>query len=551
MDEMLDAAPCGFLRFADNGTILAANATLHAWLGYAPGSLVGQRFEALLSPSGRVFYHTYVFPLIKHHGEVEELYLTLRDTQGNDMPVLLNAARRTHAGVQAYSCVLTPMRQRGRYEGELLQARHVAQAAIAAETSARAALAEERAQLAEHVAERTADLSAANAALARAARLKDEFLASMSHELRTPLSAILGFAEAIREQVYGALNERQDRALQRIEETGRHLLALINEILDFAKIGAGKLELARELVSIEQICQASLYVVSPAAQAKQIALPYTRDPAAKRAYADARRLKQILINLLSNAVKFTPEGGSVGLDVTLDEAAGALRFSVWDTGIGIAADQLAHVLEPFVQLDGRLARQYEGTGLGLALVTRMAELHGGSLTVASEEGVGSRFTVALPWCDEAPAPPESRATETQPAEHDRAPAGRPTLLLADDNEASLQLLTTCFEAAGYRVAVARNGAEAVERARDSGAALIVMDIQMPGVDGLEATRHIRADAQTCTTPIIALTALELPGDRERCLAAGADEYLTKPVHLQALLKTIGARISRRLEHNHA
>ena len=544
MDEMLDAAPCGFLRFTDDGTILAANATLHAWLGYAPASLAGRRFEALLSPSGRVFYQTYVFPLLKHHGEVEELYLALRDQQGNDMPVLLNAARRTHAGAQAYSCVLMPMRQRGRYEGELLQARRVAQAAMAAETSARTALVEERAQLAGHVAERTADLSAANAALARAARLKDEFLASMSHELRTPLSAILGFAEAMREQVYGALNERQDRALQRIEDTGRHLLALINDILDFAKIGAGKLELARELVSIDQVCQASLYVVSPAAQAKQITLQCRRDPDAKRVAADARRLKQILINLLSNAVKFTPEGGTVGLDVMLDEAAAALRFSVWDTGIGIAADQLAHVLEPFVQLDGRLARQYEGTGLGLALVTRMAELHGGSLTVASEVGVGSRFTVALPWCDEAPA-------AIEPAALYPAPAGRPTLLLAEDNEASLQLLTSSLDDAGYRVVVARNGAEAAERARDSGVALILMDLQMPGVDGLEATRHIRADAQTQAVPIIALTALELPGDRERCLAAGADEYLAKPIHLQTLLKTIGARLIRRPEHDHA
>ena len=263
-----------------------------------------------------------------------------------------------------------------------------------------------------------------------------------------------------------------------------------------------------------------------------------------RMLGDPKRIKQILVNLLSNAVKFTPPGGEVSLTVAANHAEGVVRFIVRDTGIGIAEHDLGRLFQPFSQLDAGLARQHEGTGLGLALVTRMAELHGGSLTVASEVGVGSRFTVALPWCDEAPA-------AIEPAALYPAPAGRPTLLLAEDNEASLQLLTSSLDDAGYRVVVARNGAEAAERARDSGVALILMDLQMPGVDGLEATRHIRADAQTQAVPIIALTALELPGDRERCLAAGADEYLAKPIHLQTLLKTIGARLIRRPEHDHA
>jgi PAS domain S-box-containing protein len=538
------------------------------------------------------------------------------------------------------------------------------------------ALAEERALLARRVAERTADLSAANAQLARAARLKDEFLASMSHELRTPLNAVLGLSEALREQAYGALNEKQDRALRTVEESSRHLLDLINDILDLAKIGAGKLELVLEETVVEQLCLASVRMVRQAAQQKQISVRVALDPQARYVMADARRLKQILVNLLTNAVKFTPAEGSVGLEVQADAMQHALRFTVWDTGIGIAPHQLEQLFQPFVQLDSRLARQYEGTGLGLALVYRMAELHGGSVAVTSHEGIGSRFTVSLPWYIERPATtlrvleaapivatrlPQraliiedsptaaelaarhlaelgiisqtltyggdavSRAREFQPglilldlilpdisgwdvlhqlkaaadtraipviiasvvddetqglargaAAHlvkpiaradlhrvveglfrEGAPlpaatqpqraapsARRPTILLAEDNEANILTVADYLEFAGYHVLVARNGAEALERARETLPALIVMDVQMPGMDGLEAMQHIRRDLRLASIPIIALTALAMPGDQERCLAAGANAYLSKPVGLKELAAMVASQLRR-------
>ena len=247
------------------------------------------------------------------------------------------------------------------------------------------------------VQQRTEELSAANAQLARAMRSRDEFLATMSHELRTPLTAILGMSEALMGQGHGSLNERQERYLGYIEESGQHLLALINDILDVVQIESGKLELTMAPVSIEALCAASLRLIGKAAGQKELTVNCAIDPQIDQVPADERRLKQVLVNLLSNAVKFTPKGGTVGLEVNGDAAAGVVRFSVWDTGIGINEDDFERLFKPFVQLDSRLSRQYGGSGLGLALVQRITELHGGSVTVDSSLGRGSRFTVALPW----------------------------------------------------------------------------------------------------------------------------------------------------------
>ncbi|MFL5802378.1 MAG: PAS domain S-box protein [Roseiflexaceae bacterium] len=543
------------------------------------------------------------------------------------------------------------------------------------------ALVEERALLARRVEERTADLSAANAELARTARLKDEFLASMSHELRTPLNAVLGLSEALQEQVYGSLNAAQLKALKNIEESGCHLLDLINDILDLAKIGAGKLNLALGPVVLGAICQASVRLIKPEAHKKHLTLETIFDPAVSLLRADARRLKQVMVNLLSNAVKFTPEGGTVGLEVVGDIVQQVVRLTVWDSGLGIAEEDLSRLFQPFVQLDSRLARQYNGTGLGLALVYRIDEMHGGSVSVTSEPGVGSRFTASLPWHSEGGAVEPSdvtlsptaapsarpairqalivedsptaaaqlvryldelgvtavthpqgedaitRVLEVQPdliildillpdtsgwevlerlkaeprtqpipvlivsvmddrsyglalgaadylvkpftrqdvqevlrrlghpggnavdpALHvplDQAPL-HPTILLAEDNEANITTMLDYLRAKGYQVVVARNGAEAITRAREVRPAVILMDIQMPGMDGLEAIRRIRTQRNVAQTPIIALTALAMPGDRERCLAAGADDYLSKPVSLKRLAMAIQAQLQQYL-----
>lgn len=413
---------------------------------------------------------------------------------------------------------------------------------IAERQRVEAALEAERAQLARHVAERTADLSAANAALERASRMKDEFLASMSHELRTPLNAILVGAETLNEQVFGPLNGPQRGLVDTVIDSGRHLLALINDILDLSKVEAGQLELQLDTVDLAQLCEASLRMVRQLAHARQLRVITAIDSDVELIVADPRRLKQILVNLLSNAVKFTPDGGSIGLEVQGDRVAGLIYMTVWDTGVGIAAADQARLFRPFVQLDSSLARKHQGTGLGLALVARLTELHGGGVSLESEPGHGSRFTISLPWRQAIPAAgpagcePAAGADAAEPIAADGAPA--PLLLLVDDHLVNINLVADYLLSRGYRVAVAYSGAQAVAAAQELQPALILMDIQMPGMDGLEAMRRIRATPALATTPIIALTALAMIGDRERCLAAGADDYLSKPVVLRELLARI-------------
>ena len=260
-----------------------------------------------------------------------------------------------------------------------------------------AAVQQERQSLAQRVAERTAELLAANEELARAVRLKDEFLANMSHELRTPLNAVLGLSEALQEEVYGPLTQRQKKSLASIERSGRHLLDLINDILDISRIEADRLTLDRRLVTVASLCQSNLDMVKPDAGKKNVDLSIHLDGQMPTLTADERRLRQILVNLLANAIKFTPEGGKVGLDVTSDPGTKTTSFTVWDTGIGIAPEDLERIFQPFVQLDASLSRHYAGTGLGLALATRLARMHGGDVTVESQVNEGSRFTVTIPW----------------------------------------------------------------------------------------------------------------------------------------------------------
>ncbi|MFO0891276.1 MAG: response regulator [Isosphaeraceae bacterium] len=386
--------------------------------------------------------------------------------------------------------------------------------------------------------ERSDALSRANAELQRASRLKDEFLANMSHELRTPLNGILGISEGLLEGVYGRLDEAQHRSVSDIRECGQHLLALINDVLDVAKIEAGMVRLDLEEVEVEPLCNASIRFVREAAQKKSIALRLTVDPAAGTIVADGRRLKQVLVNLLSNAVKFTEPRGSVGLDVAAVATAREVAFTVWDTGIGISQEGLDQLFRPFMQLDAGLSRHQGGTGLGLVLVKRLTELHGGSLRVQSAPGKGSRFTVAVPRTREstavvsAPQAADDAALPEAAAPDPIPPI--PKILVVDDDPTSVRAMEDYLRFKGCSVEVTRDGESAIDCAKGMSPDLILMDIQMPGLDGLEAIRRIRALTGIGGVPIIALTALAMREDRGRALEAGADEYVTKPVNLSEL-----------------
>ena len=401
------------------------------------------------------------------------------------------------------------------------------------------AVKQERESLAKRVEERTFELQQANAELARAARMKDEFLATMSHEFRTPLHTILGMTEALAEEAFGTLTPKQRDALTSIDESGRHLLALIRDILDLAKIGAGKLELLITPVNLESVCQASLRFIKQDAGKKRMAVVFDFHSDVLMIDADERRLKQILVNLLSNAVKFTPEGGRIGLEVS--SQSDAVILAVWDTGIGISPEDLQRVFQPFVQLDGTFTRRHPGTGLGLSLVSRMVEMHGGQISVTSNVGEGSRFTVSLPLRSaavaDADAMPEDADVPPSPGVEETPPpisAGTtPQILVADDHETNAEMLAEYLKLKGYAIIIAKNGKEAVERTIQDRPAVIIMDIQMPVMNGIEAIQQIRT-LPDISPFIIALTALAMPGDRERCIEAGANEYMGKPVNLRKL-----------------
>jgi PAS domain S-box-containing protein len=267
---------------------------------------------------------------------------------------------------------------------------------VTEQRQAQAAIEAERALLAQQVEEQTAELRVADAAVRRAAQLKDQFLANMTHELRTPLSMILNLTRALQEGIYGPLSADQNQSIRMVEESGQRLLTLITDILDFAKISAGELTLVFEPIVIQDICAANLRWIEPLVRKQQLSVTQTIDPSLPAMQADPRYFNQIVRNLLSNAVKFTPAGGQIGLEVSRTDQPGWLHLSVWDTGIGIAAADQERLFEPFVQLQGGLSRPYQGAGLGLVVAARLAELHGGHISVESAPGQGSRFTITLP-----------------------------------------------------------------------------------------------------------------------------------------------------------
>ncbi|MEA5452448.1 PAS domain S-box protein [Leptolyngbya sp. CCNP1308] len=384
-----------------------------------------------------------------------------------------------------------------------------------------------------------------NAELLRATRLKDEFLANMSHELRTPLNAILGMTEGLQDQVFGAINDRQLKALTTVETSASHLLALINDILDVAKIESGQITLHLTPTAIAPLCQSSLMFVQQQAYKKRIQLLNCIFPNLPDLVIDERRVRQILINLLTNAVKFTPEGGRVSLTVTPElrqtgnETQAMLRFAIRDTGIGIAPDNRQKLFQPFIQIDSALNRQYQGTGLGLTLVKQITELHGGQVGLTSEVGVGSCFTIDLPYDPGAGSDPADlqAAAPTDSFTTAALPPPLPLILLAGDQEATISTAVNYLTAKGYRLLVARRGEAAIALALAENPDLIVIDMQLPGVDGLETIRRIRDDPHLADRPIIALTALAA-SDRDRCLSTGANQHLGQPLKLKQLATVI-------------
>jgi two-component system sensor histidine kinase/response regulator len=397
--------------------------------------------------------------------------------------------------------------------------------------------------LEERIRERTEELERTMHTALNASQAKSEFLANMSHELRTPMNGLLGMLDLALD---GGITGEQRDQLETAQRCAYSLLALLNDILDLSKIEAGKMLLEKIPFEVRAVLEDCVKSQAAKATQKKIDLRFDVRPGPQvHLLGDPLRLRQIATNLLSNAIKFTDHGSVV---VNLDFSPGAagqiiVAFQVTDTGPGIAPDKLPTIFDKFTQADGSITRKYGGSGLGLAITRRLVEMHGGDMRVDSVVGRGSTFRVTLP-CEAAPVavpgvlPPGKEAMDE--ALHKPAAA---RLLLVEDNLINQKVVLAILRKKGYRIDVACDGREALDKLHATVYDLVLMDVQMPILDGLEATRLIRREARWDYLPVVAMTAHAMNGDRERCLQAGMNAYISKPVQPAHLVATIERQLA--------
>lgn len=361
LDPTLDRAPCGYASFGDDGELREVNTTLATMLGYGESrDLVGVHIQTILPAGGRIFYQTHIFPLLRLHGTIEEIYVPLRTRNGEDLPVLMNALRRNEGDTAVNQCIFVKMNQRHAFESQLIQARRLAEEANAA---------------------------------------KEKFLSMMSHDLRTPLTAISGYADLMAAAAFGPVTADQRQAMAFIKNACGELLRMINDILGFAQLGSGNIRVNIGTVPVPDAIERAASLLRLRFQEAGIAFHAHAVHSGMAVRADPDRLQQVLLNLLTNASKFTPSRGRIS--VVAEEDEGRVRIRVGDTGIGIDRDHLSKIFEPFVQI-GSTPGSFHGVGLGLAIGRELTRAMGGDLTVESTPGEGSVFTIDLPA-----APPDN------------------------------------------------------------------------------------------------------------------------------------------------
>ncbi|MGI2906540.1 hybrid histidine kinase/response regulator HrmK [Tolypothrix sp. VBCCA 56010] len=381
-------------------------------------------------------------------------------------------------------------------------------------------------------------LESFNQQLQRTNQLKNQFLANTSHEIRTPLSSIIGFTHLLLAQGYDPTRERHQEYLNIIQSSGKHLLALINDILDLSKIEANQLEVQWETVNVPTLCKSVFAFLKEKAANKNLKLRLEIDAKITTLEADSLRLKQMLLNLLFNALKFTT-AGSVGLKVAVKGEF--MYFTVWDTGAGISKEDQTELFQPYFQIANAATGRDEGTGLGLAVTQKLVEIHGGWLKVESKLNQGSRFTIVLPLT-------QKEGVETFRGNVSTEVGGNggnlnnnssSKILLVEDDLPNAKLIKTYLEKLGYQVTWVKNAAEMWQALTQLQPAVILMDVYLPDENGLKLVQQLREKQQYKTIPIIAQTAMAMKGDRETCLTAGVNDYISKPIDLPLLATLVG------------
>jgi len=501
--QILETAHDAFVSIDDAGTVVEWNSQAEATFGWARAEIIGRELADTIVPEGlrdgyrrglQRFLTTGSSPLI---GPLVEL--TGLDRAGREFPVELTICAVATADGYRFNAFLRDISGRRRVEEQVAQA---------------------------------------HSAAVEASRMKSEFLANMSHEIRTPLNGVIGMTGLLLETDLDA--EQRDFA-ETARRSGEVLLEVVNDVLDFSKVEAGKLELECRPFDLRELADDVGALLGAQARAKGLDLRVGVDPGVPvTVTGDPARVRQIITNLAGNAVKFTDEG-EVAVGISLAEAGDhpLVLVEVRDSGMGIAPEDQARLFESFTQADASTTRRYGGTGLGLAISKRLAELMGGSIGLRSAPGAGSTFwfTVRL---GPSPSPTTAVPGPAIPATRD-APAGSAgrRLLVAEDNPVNQRVATAMLARLGYAVDVVADGAQAVDALRRGAYAAVVMDCQMPGMNGYEAATAIRrAEGGRRRTPIVAVTASAMKGDEERCLAAGMDAYLSKPVRMEALSEAL-------------
>ena len=501
--ELYDFAPIGYLTITGDGLIEAINLTGASQLGLTRSALVNRPFVSHVAPEDQERWTRFLADVKSHDGP-DRVELLLRRSDGTTFHVRLDCVRHK---VGAGGTAIRP-------NGNGFEV-NIAMTDITARKNDEA------------------KLRAALIAAEKASQAKSDFLSSMSHELRTPLSAILGFAQLM-ESANPPPTEAQKRNLDRILKGGWYLLELINEILDLTLIESGNAMLSMEPVSLARLMLECQVMIEPQAEARGIALSCPQDETTHFVNADPTRLKQALINLLFNAIKYNKAGGTVAVEFT-PRPPDSIRISIRDTGAGLSAEQLAHLFEPFNRL-GRECGPEEGTGIGLVVTKRLVEMMGGTIGVESTAGVGSAFWIEL---QQVTVPQPEGVDAAQPRRMQPDATRRALVLYVEDDPASLELVEQLIARRPHiRLLTAADAVQGIEYARTYQPDLILMDITLPGLSGVEAVNILSEDPLTQKTPIIALSANAIPRNIELGLEAGFFRYLTKPIRLTEFMDTL-------------